>query len=51
MNRKKAKTEIRELKKDMKAANRATDARLVKLALILVILAMVAAFIYGRIQL
>ena len=51
MNRKKAKTEIKALKKGLKATKRVSDARLIKLALILVILAMVAAFVYGQIQL
>ena len=51
MNRKKTKTEIKELKKGLKTAKRASDARLAKLALILVIIAVVAGFIYGRIQL
>ena len=51
MNRKKIKAEIKELKKGLKADRRASDARLAKLALILVIIALVAAFMYGRIQL
>lgn len=49
MNAKKVKTEIKELKRGLEVANRAKDARLLKLALVMVILAMVAAFIYGRI--
>ncbi len=51
MNRQKAKTEIKALKKELKAAKRASDSRLIKLALVLVMLAMAAAFVYGRIQL
>jgi len=51
MNRKEARTQIKELKKELKAVNRADDARLLKLALVMVILVIVAAFIYGRIQL
>ena len=51
MNRKKAKGKIKELTAELKVANRASDARLLKLALVMVILAVVAAFIYGRIQL
>lgn len=51
MNRDEVKTEIKGLKKVLKAANRASDTRLLKLALIMVILAIAAAFIYGRIQL
>lgn len=51
MNRTKVNAEIKALKRDLKAANRASDTRLLKLALIMLILAVVAAFIYGRIQL
>ncbi len=51
MNIKTVNAEIKTLKKDLKAANRARDTRLLKLALIMLILAVVAAFIYGRIQL
>ncbi len=46
MNRKKTKNKIKELKKELKAANRASNVRLFKLALVLVIILMVAAFIY-----
>jgi hypothetical protein len=46
MNRKKTKNQIKELKNDLKAANRASHFRLLKLALVLVIILMVAAFIY-----
>ena len=51
MNKKQVKTEIKVLKTNLKAANQASNTRLLKLALIMVILAIVAAFIYGRIQL
>jgi len=51
MNRKEAKTKIKELKKELKVANQSSDARLLKFAFIAVILAIVAAFIYGQIQL
>jgi hypothetical protein len=51
MNTKTVNAEINALKRDLKAVNRARDTRLLKLALIMVILAVVAAFIYGRIQL
>lgn len=51
MNKKEAKTKIKELKKGVKVAKRASDARLLKLALVMVILIIVAAFVYGRIQL
>ena len=43
MNRK---NQIKELKKQLKTANRTSHVRLFKLALVLVILFMVAAFIY-----
>jgi len=46
MNRKKTKNQIKELKKELKAANRASHVRLLKLALVLVIILTVAAFIY-----
>jgi len=46
MNKRKTKNQIKELKNDLKAANRASHVRLLKLALVLVILLMVAAFIY-----
>jgi len=45
MNRKKTKNKIKELKKDLKAANRATHVRLFKLAFVIVILAIAAVFI------
>ena len=46
MDRKKTKNQIKELKKELKAANRASRIRLFKLALFLVVLLMIAAFIY-----
>jgi hypothetical protein len=46
MNRKKTKIKIKELKKDLKAANRASRVRLFKLAFVIVILAIAAVFIY-----
>jgi hypothetical protein len=46
MNRKKTKEQITKLKKELKAANRASNIRLFKLALVLIILLTVAAFIY-----
>lgn len=51
MSRKRTTVQIKQLKDELKAANRAMDARLLKLVLIMVILAAVAAFIYGRISL
>jgi len=50
MNRKKTKNKIKELKNELKAANRASNVRIFKLALVMVILAIAAAFIYGLIQ-
>jgi hypothetical protein len=46
MNRKKTKSKIKELKKDLKAANRASHKRLFKLAFVIVILAIAAVFIF-----
>jgi hypothetical protein len=46
MNRKETKNQIKELKNELKTANRASHVRLFKLALVLVIILMVAAFIY-----
>ena len=46
MNRKKTKNKIKEMKKDLKAANRASHKRLFKLAFVIVILAIAAVFIF-----
>jgi hypothetical protein len=46
MNRKKTKNQIKELKKELKAANRASHKRLLKLAFVVVILAIAAVFIF-----
>jgi hypothetical protein len=46
MNRKKAKNQIKEMKKELKAANRASHKRLFKLAFVIVILAIAAVFIF-----
>ena len=51
MNTKEAKSEIKRLKQGLKSAKRATNVRLLRYALIMLILAIVAAFMYGRIQL
>jgi len=45
MNRKKTKQEIKRLKGDLKTANRKSASRLIKLAFVLVILALIAVFI------
>ncbi len=49
MSRKEITQQIRQLKKQLRADNRASDIRLVKLAVIMVILALIAAAMYGRI--
>jgi len=46
MNKRKTKNQIKELKNELKAANRTSHVRLFKLGLVLVIILMVAAFIY-----
>jgi hypothetical protein len=48
--RKQTKREIGELKDQLKAVNRKSDARLLKMTLLMVILAMLAALMYGRLQ-
>jgi len=50
-SRKQAKAEIKQLKGQLQTTNRATDFRLLKLALLMLTLAVIAAFIYGRIHL
>ena len=51
MNRKQAKIQIKQMKKDLKAVSQANDSRLLKLVLVMIMLLLVAAFVYGRIQL
>jgi len=51
MNRKQIQKQIKDLKGRLGAANRSINARLLKLTLIMVILLLAAAVIYGRIQL
>lgn len=51
MSRKEQKYKIKNLKEELKAANKANDFRLVKLTLLMIVLAVIAAFVYGRIQL
>lgn len=57
MSGKQEKAQIEQLKRDLKAAKqnhaskvRASDYQLLKLALLMVVLVIVAAFIYGRIH-
>jgi len=49
MNRKQTKNQIKQLKQELHAVNREHDYRLLKLALMLVILAAIAALIYNKI--
>ena len=51
MSIKQTKREIEQLKDQLKSTHRKNDFRLLKLALVMVILAVVAAFLYGKIQL
>jgi len=51
MSRKQTKKEIEQLKDQLKATNQANDFRLLKMALVMVMLAIIAAFMHGRIQL
>jgi cell division septal protein FtsQ len=51
MSRKKIKKEIKELKGQLRTANRKTALRLIKLLFVLVILAIVVAYLQGRIPL
>jgi hypothetical protein len=51
MNRSQTKAQIRQLKYQLRAANRATNARLLKLAVVMALLAAIAALLYGPITL
>lgn len=51
MGIKQTKREIEQLKDKLKATNKANDSQLLKMALVLVILSVVAGIVYGRIQL
>lgn len=51
MSRKKIKKEIKELKGQLRTANRKTAVRLIKLVFVLAILAIVLAYLQGRIPL
>ncbi len=50
MGRTQAKREIAELKSELKASYRESDSRLLKMALVLIVLAVVAGWMYGRIH-
>jgi len=50
MGRAQAKKEISQLKSELKASYREGDSRLLKMALVLIILAVVAGWMYGRIH-
>ena len=50
MSRTQAKKEIAQLKGELKASYRQSDSRLLKMALVLIILAVVAGWMYGRIH-
>ena len=45
------KNQMSQLRHELKAANRSRDGRLLRLAFVMIILAIIAAFMYGRIQL
>jgi len=51
MSRKEDMAHIVQLKKDLKAADKTRNYRLLELTLVMILLAIVAAFMYGRIQL
>ena len=51
MSRKQTTIEIGQLKEQLKAANRQSDFRLLKMVLLMVILAVIAGLMYGKIQL
>ncbi len=51
MSRKHTMQEIGQLKDQLKAANRESDFRLLKMVLVMVILAIIAGLMYGKIQL
>ena len=47
----KVKIQIKQMKKDLRTASQTNDFRLLKLVLVMIVLLLVAAFVYGRIQL
>jgi hypothetical protein len=51
MSTRQIKNQMKQLREELKAANRSHDGRLLKLAFVMIILAVIAAFMYGRIQL
>jgi hypothetical protein len=51
MGTKQTQQEIQQLKKELKATNKANDSRLLKLAFVLVVVAVIAGILNGRIQL
>jgi hypothetical protein len=51
MGRAQAKKEIAQLRSELKASYRQSDSRLLKMALVLIILAVAAGWMYGRIHL
>lgn len=51
MGRKETSMEISQLKEQLKAVNRESDLRLLKMVLVMVILAVIAGLMYGKIQL
>lgn len=51
MNRSQTKAKIKQLKYELRAANRAANARLLKLVLVIALLAAIAALYYGKIPL
>jgi hypothetical protein len=51
MRPKKTKREIEHLKHELKSTYRKQDSRLLKMTLLMVILAVIAALMYGRLQL
>lgn len=51
MSRKQTTIEIGQLKEQLKAANRESDFRLLKMVLVMIILAVIAGLMYGKIHL
>ncbi|MEA3227321.1 MAG: hypothetical protein U9Q07_15330 [Planctomycetota bacterium] len=51
MGTRQTKQEIRQLKGKLKATNRANDSELLKMTFVMILLAVVAGIVYGRIQL
>ena len=45
------KEQLKQLKMSLRAANRKNDYRLLRLALVMLILVLIAAYLYGKIQL